>query len=332
MQFPCIIAEIAQGYEGKPEYCELYVEAAAKAGATAVKFQIVYADDTALPGYQHYDFFKTLEMDVAVWKRVSELARKSGLLLFCDVSGYAALDVAREAGVDGIKIHSSNFFNRDLMRHAAQSCKTLLVSLGGIEEEEVAHLAKSIEEWHSEINVVLLSGFQAEPTPIANAAIARIPLLHQRFPQFQIGFMDHVDGESSDTVGVSAMAMAMGASVIEKHLTLNRFLEIEDFVSALEPREFYEYVAALRRLASAMEIDSLELTDEERAYRDRSVKKVIAKTALSSGHVITATDVDLKRSAQIRAGDGYHNPAFVIGRRLRSAVAAGEGILASTLE
>lgn len=332
MQLPCIIAEVAQGYEGKPEYCELYVEAAAKAGATAIKFQIVYADEVALPGYQHYEFFKTLEMDVAVWKRISELAHQSGLLLFCDVSGYAALNVAREAGVDGIKIHSSNFFNRDLIRDASQCCKTLLVSLGGIEDDEIVELAKSIEDWGSDADVILLSGFQAEPTPIANAAIARIPLLKQQFPKYQIGFMDHVDGESSDTIGVSAMAMALGASVIEKHLTLSRFLEIEDYMSALEPREFSEYVVALRRLASAMEIESLDLTDEERAYRDRSVKKVIAKTALSAGHVVTKADVELKRSAQIGVGDGYHNPAFVVGRRLLSSVAASEGILSSTLE
>ena len=73
-----IIAEVAQGYEGKADYSELYVAAAAKAGATAVKFQIVYADDLAEPGYQYYDLYKRLEMEPAVWRTVKELCRESG--------------------------------------------------------------------------------------------------------------------------------------------------------------------------------------------------------------------------------------------------------------
>ena len=116
-----IIAEAAQGYEGKVEYCDLYVKAAAKAGATAVKFQIVYADDTAEPGYQHYEFFKTLEMGVPIWQRIRALAADLDILFFADVSGERAMEVARAITPDGIKIHSSNFFNRPLIKQAFET-------------------------------------------------------------------------------------------------------------------------------------------------------------------------------------------------------------------
>ena len=127
-----IIAEIAQGYEGRPDYCDFYVRAAAKAGADAVKFQIVYADDVAEPGYQYYDWFKKLEMDISVWKAAKARATEKGILLFTDVSGDRALRVAEAIRPDGIKIHSSNFFNRAVIRKAFDIAGHVFVSLGGV--------------------------------------------------------------------------------------------------------------------------------------------------------------------------------------------------------
>ena len=109
---PKIIAEVAQGYEGKPDYCDFYIRAAARARADAVKFQIVYADDVSEPGYQYYDWYKQLEMPNAAWRAARTLAAELKILFFVDVSGERALDMARTLEPDGIKFHSSNFFNR----------------------------------------------------------------------------------------------------------------------------------------------------------------------------------------------------------------------------
>ncbi len=79
------------------------------------------------------------------------------------------------------------------------------------------------------------------------------------------------------------MAMALGVDWIEKHLTISRFLEVEDYVSALEADEFADYVATIRRLEGAFGPADMALNDGEKKYRDKAVKKLIAARALQKG-------------------------------------------------
>ena len=79
------IAEIAQGFEGNFEQSKLLIKAAAKAGADAVKFQLVYADELSTADYQHYQLFKELEMEEAQWKSLKDYASSQGIQLIVDV-------------------------------------------------------------------------------------------------------------------------------------------------------------------------------------------------------------------------------------------------------
>lgn len=327
-----IIAEAAQGYEGKPDYCYLYVRAAAKAGATAVKFQIVYADDLAEPGYQYYDLYKTLEMDVAVWQQARDLASELGILFFADVFGDRSMRVAETIALDGLKIHSSDFFNRALIVRAFDAAERVFVSLGGIEEDEIRAFVEQASGWGVTDRLTLLCGFQAEPTPTDKSGLNRVPLLNEWFPDIEIGFMDHAPGESDDQVHVSLVAMALGADWIEKHITLSRYLEIEDFVSALEPDEFGRYVTTLERLAEALGPADLELNDLEQDYRETSVKKLVAAKNLASGHALSIEDLAFKRLPRNAAHRAYHDPARTLGKALRDPIKAGEPILEGSLK
>jgi N,N'-diacetyllegionaminate synthase len=326
-----IIAEIAQGYEGRADYCDFYVRAAAKAGADAVKFQIVYADDVAEPGYQYYEWFKKLEMDLSVWQAAKARAVEMNILLFADVSGKRALRVAEAIKPDGIKIHSSNFFNRAVIREAFEIAGQVFVSLGGVTAEEIAGLIADVEKWHALDRLTLLYGFQSEPTPVASSSLARLPLLRSRFPHVGLGYLDHVDGNDPDRNHVSIMAMALGVDWIEKHLTISRFLEVEDYVSALEPDEFSEYVATIRRLEGAFGPADMELNDGERKYRDKAVKKLITARTLEKGRALVADDLEYKRTPRIPEYGGFHDPARVLGRKVVRDLVAGDPILPEDL-
>ncbi len=328
---PRVIAEVAQGYEGKPDYCHLYVKAAASAGADAVKFQVVYADDVAEPGYEHYDFYKLLEMDPVVWRGVKAQAEELGIRLFTDLSGERALAIAREIRPHGIKIHSSNFFNRALIRSAFEIADTVLVSLGGIEGEEIEALVHEVESWGQLGKLAMLYGFQAEPTPVENSRLRRLPALKRRFPGLEIGYMDHTPGDSDDRLHVSVMAMTLGADWIEKHLTLSRYLKVEDYVSALEPAEFEGYVAALKRLETALGSEDMGLNEEERRYRDKSVKKIVAARDLSAGTVLGPEDIRFTRTPRAGPFEGFHNPAQVLGKALLRALDDGDPITGDCL-
>ena len=323
-----IIAEIAQGYEGRADYCDFYVRAAAKAGADAVKFQIVYADDVAEPGYQYYEWFKKLEMDLSVWKAAKARAVEKNILLFTDVSGDRALRVAEAIKPDGIKIHSSNFFNRAVIRKAFDIAGHVFVSLGGVAAEEIEGLISDVKSWNGLDRLTLLYGFQSEPTPVASSNLARLPHIRARFPDIGLGYLDHVDGKDPDRLHVSVMAMALGADWIEKHLTISRFLEIEDYVSALEPDEFADYVTTIRRLEGAFGPADMALNDGEKRYRDKAVKKLIAARDLEKGRAISIDDIEFKRTPRIAEYAGFHNPAGVLGRKAARKIAAGEPILA----
>ncbi|MBI4615066.1 MAG: N-acetylneuraminate synthase family protein [Planctomycetes bacterium] len=324
-----IVAEVAQGYEGKPDYCALYVRAAARSGADAVKFQVVYADDVAEPGYRYYDSYKTLEMDLGVWREIRVLCDKERIHLFLDVSGERAMHVAREVRPDAIKFHASNFFNRRLLREGFAVAELVFVSVGGIEDSEIEELVREVESWQAPGQLALLCGFQAEPTPVESSRVSRLTALRARFPGIQVGYMDHAPGDSEDRVHVSLLAMALGADWIEKHLTLSRFLEIEDWVSALEPDEFARYVATLRRMEAAL-VDP-GLGEEERSYRDRNVKKLLAARDLAVGHPIALGDLAFRRTPRIPAFAGFHDPARIVGRSLRRSLAPGDPVLEDDL-
>jgi N,N'-diacetyllegionaminate synthase len=322
-----IIAEAAQGYlplegeVGSSDTALLLVKAASAAGADAVKFQIVYAEELAQSGNVHYDIFRRLEMERDDWARVRRYARDLGIAFVADVFGNRSLDVARTVEVDGVKLHSTTFFEHDLVDQAlALGCPAFL-SAGGIELDElrdfiVRHEVKDRGE------VTLLYGFQAEPTVTEQNNLSRIPALRE-LTGLSVGFMDHADGAGPDWVNLSVLAYGLGVRVFEKHLTLDRELELEDFVSAVAPGRFHEYVSTLRRLGAALGRPDLELTEPERDYRQKALKRVTASRDLEAGHLVSSDDILLIRPAAPR---GAFDPTSVVGRTLRRAIAIGDPI------
>jgi N,N'-diacetyllegionaminate synthase len=327
-----ILAEAAQGYEGKIDYCMAYVDAAARAKADAIKFQIVYADDICEPGHVHYEIFSSLEMPTQSWARVKQAADDKSIPFVAEIFGGQSLKVAQEIKPDWIKIHSTDFFNRRLIADAFSIAQSVFVSAGGVTGDEIEALIEDVKNLGAVDRLILLYGYQSEPTPIEKSGLAKIPMLRRRFPEIELGYLDHTEGGSDDVVHVSAMAMALGVQWIEKHLTLSRFLEVEDFVSALEPDEFARYVETMHRLSTAFGRSNLSLTDEEKTYRDKAMKKILTARALKSGDEISADDIALIRSPRIPAGTGFHDPASVIGRRLLRDFGAGEPLYPEGLE
>ena len=252
-------------------------------------------------------------------------------LFFTDVSGERALRVAEAIKPDGIKIHASNFFNRSVIRKAFDIADQIFVSLGGAMAEEVDGLIADVKSWNALDRLTLLYGFQAEPTPVAASNSRGCRCCASAFPNVGLGYLDHVDGNDPDRVHVSIMAMALGVDWIEKHLTISRFMEVEDFVSALEPDEFAGYVATIRRLQAAFGPSDMALNDAEKRYRDKSIKKLIAARDLEKGKAIVLADLEFKRTPRIPEYAGFHDPSGVLGRKLARKIAAGDPILSEDL-
>jgi sialic acid synthase SpsE len=328
-----VIAEIAQGFEGRPEQARLLIAAAASAGADAVKFQLVYADELATPDYVHFPLFTTLEMADDAWQRLANQARDANIRLQFDVFGPRSLVLATSLGADAVKLHPTDLANTALLDAvAASAAPRVILGVGGTWASEV-DVALQILAGKP---VVLLAGFQAYPTPDDTNQIARLPRLLERVRAIHanvaVGFADHSDPTTPLRYALSASAVGAGATVIEKHLTLGRGMKLEDHESALNPDEFLEFTRVIRACAAAqgtvVEADDFGMSDAERTYRSVIRRHVVAARTLSIGTVIVPTDLLLRRTSAAAPLTDLH---AAYGRTLVREVAAGRALSAADL-
>jgi N,N'-diacetyllegionaminate synthase len=310
-----IIAEAAQGFEGDPLLARLLVRAAARAGADAVKFQLVYADEIATPSYKYYDLFKKLEMPAAGWRQVAGEAKKEGVGLYFDVFGKKSLRMALALGAQGLKIHATDFYHDELIRAALNTGKSILMGLGGLGEKNLS----SLFERHPKIKtarVTMMHGFQAEPTPLRANNLLRLGTLAALCHPAGIGFMDHSDGGKEDSLELCLLALPLGVSVVEKHITLDRELQLEDYVSALPPSCFKKFVKKIRKYEKALGSSALEPGSDERMYRSKSAKIVVAARKLKKGSLLRNNDLKLLRVDKQETLPAILDPKEVFGLRV----------------
>ncbi|MBN8521984.1 MAG: N-acetylneuraminate synthase family protein [Alphaproteobacteria bacterium] len=322
MTQPYIIAEAAQGFEGNVDVSKLLVRSAAKAGASAIKFQCVYADDLAEKGYEYYDLFRSLEMPVSAWQEIRELCRTLKIDFILDIFGTDSLELARTLKPEGIKIHSTCFFDREFIRQTVDLGTYIYLSAGGIELDEIKDCLDAFDFQKKE-NFTLMYGYQAEPTPIESNNLGRIPALRRELGISSIGFMDHSDGDSVYTETLSAVALGLGVRVFEKHITLDRQLEMEDYVSALSPRAFSHYVTQMKNLSLAVGSDQLSLTEAEQKYRGRAIKRVVASADLTPGTILDLNHIKLSRASDMK---GAYKLEDILNKKLTQPLKKGQGI------
>lgn len=297
-----IIAELAQGFEGRPEQARLLMKAAASAGADAAKYQLVYADELATPDYKYYDLFRSLEMADDVWLGLSKYAAELGITLQVDIFGSRSLQLAEIIGASAVKLHGTDIANLGLLAEVANSTiPKVLLGAGGAWSDEVEQAVAAL---HTK-EVVVLLGFQGYPTPTETNQISRVKLLVERHckshPNVSIGFADHASPDSPLRYALAAVSLGAGARVIEKHLTLGQIMKLEDHESALNPDQFLEFTQTLRACAQAVGYASnasdFGMSESEQGYRKMIRRHVVASADLHVGAVITPANLVLKRTS-----------------------------------
>lgn len=328
-----IIAEAAQGYDGNPTLTNLLTIGAIESQADAVKFQLVYADELAAPDYHFYQAFKQLEMPKEVWQKNVDKIHEAGKKVYFDVFGEKSLELAKELKADGIKLSTTEFYNKDLIQKVLQAgFKNVFISVGGIPVEDIKALIQR-ESLRPGKNICFMFGFQAEPTPLENNNLARIAALKAEFPGFDFGFMDHSLGTSEDAYNLALVALGAGIRCIEKHITLDPLLKMEDSISALAPSKLGEFVGIIRKYQSALGTSSLTLTPLEEGYRKKAVKVVVAKEDLESGTILTKDKIELKRvNERFKASKTINSKDLVIGKKINKNILRNDPILEEVLE
>lgn len=297
-----IIAELGQGFEGRPEQARLLVRASAAAGADAAKFQLVYADELATPDYRYYDLFRSLEMPDAVWEELARYAQELNIALYLDVFGARSIALAEHVGARALKIHGTDIANVNLLHQIAQTAvPKILLGAGGAflpEIEQAIHLLADKE-------IVILLGFQSYPTPTDANQIARVrmlsDLLSTRNPNVTLGVADHASSGNLLRVALAATALGAGARVFEKHLTLGEVMKMEDHEAALNPDRFAEFVTVVHDCARAYGecngAADFGMSLAEQSYRKMIQRHVVASRDLTKYSRISPGDLVLKRTS-----------------------------------
>ena len=329
-----VIAEAGVNHNGDLELARRLVDCAAEAGADAVKFQTFRAEDVVTPGaatadYQRantgatsqFDMIKALELDEAGHAEVAAHCARIGIEFFSTPFSEPAVDLLVRLGVRRIKMPSGEITNKPLLQHAAATGLPLLMSSGMATLDEVKRAVEWLREarraaGHGEFGPGELSLFHctsAYPAPPEALNLTAIPAM-QRDLGVAIGYSDHSEG-----IEAALAAVALGATVIEKHITVDRTLPGPDHSASLEPGEFTQMVTGIRRVTAMRGDGAKAPTPAERDTARVARRSVAAACDIPAGAQITEAMLVCRRPA---TGIAPRDIGLVVGARAREAIAA----------
>ena len=216
---PYVIAEMASAHEGSVERAKDITRAAIEAGADSIKYQLWSRDENTTPQHCEYGVLGEIELTRDQWLDVMAYARSLGTTISVDVDDIPSLELALEGGAEALKIRTTNIAHLELLECVASCGKPILLATGAATLDEVAKAIAVLEDRAADL--VLLHGFQAFPTRPGDTHLRTLPLLKQRFAKL-MGYADHADGNSPLALLLPAAAVAAGACLIEKHITIDR--------------------------------------------------------------------------------------------------------------
>ena len=328
-----IIAEIAQGYEGNYQQAAMLIRAGKFAGADAVKMQLVYADELCTSDYKDFKLFSQLEMCDEHWQKLSNIAKDIDIEFHLDIFGEKSLLLCERINANAVKIHSTDMGNIGLLELVEKSSiKKVFLSAGGAYLNEII---KAVDVLKSK-EIILLLGFQGYPTQVNENQISRVYLLRKYFidnSSISIGFADHANPQTIQSLLIPSMAIGAGARFIEKHLTLSSVLKLEDYESALNPDQFLVFTKELKccyeAFGSTVENQDFGMTDSEINYRNWTRKHVVASRKITSDSIIYPEDLKLKRTPNKNAISDINN---IYGKKAIRDIEPDEPILATMIE
>lgn len=320
---PYIIAEMACAHNGSLKKALEITKASAKAGADAIQLQFFSRDHLMSPAHPAYNVLGQLELKVEDWKKVMGLARKLGLDIFVCVYDLPSLKAAVEFNVDGIKINSSDLSNYDMLEAVVATGLPFTLGTGASLLDEIVESTTFIRELGAWSRVIIMHGMQNFPTKISDASLYRIILLKKIF-NCVIGYQDHTNGDDILSGCIDLIALGMGASVFEKHITLNRDWHETDYEAALEPRDFELYVKCIRNGAKALGcMYPLPLNEAELNYRKFQKKQIVAAEDLPENTIITKENIAFLRTGNIN-GISPSMSDTIIGKKILRSLKKGE--------
>ncbi len=320
-----IIAEGCTNHDGNEEKAEALMQAAKAAGADSIKFQAIYPEGLYVGEILTAEGWKPnpvieqrrkSQLSDDAYKRLAIFSRSIGIPMAASVFDKRGLDLLECVNAPYIKLASCDLNNLPFIAQAAAYKKTLIISSGMAELNEIEQALETIEQ-HGSPEVVLLHCVSMYPTPLEYANLSIIPLLKKKFG-VEVGFSDHT---LSSTAAVAALAL--GATWFEKHFTLNTIDKGFDHAHSTPPADFAEYVNILRGVEKACLLQENKVTEAERELSRRARRGLYAKRDLRLGEIIREEDVLIVRpETRLKPADLFS----VVGNKVQKTLRKFEPI------
>ena len=323
-----IIAELSANHGGDIEIAKKTIKAAKRAGADAIKLQTYTADTITLDvktdlfkisqgtvwdGQYLYDLYKNASLPWEWHKPLFDLAKEEGLICFSSPFDNTAVDYLEKLNTPIYKVASFEITDIPLIKYMASKQKPMIISTGIATVEDIELAIKTCRDAGNE-DITILKCTSAYPANPQDANLLTIPDIVERFG-VKSGLSDH-------TLGIEApmIAVALGATVIEKHFILDKSIASADAHFSLDEQEFKQMVDAVRLTETMLGKVDYEMTNKKEKSREFSRSLFVTKD-VKRGTIITDNNV-----RSVRPGFGIHPKYFEIvkGKKFTRDVKFGE--------
>ena len=303
-----IIAEAGVNHNGSVDLAKQLIDVASDSGANAVKFQTFKAENLVVKNSQkaeyqkqttnasesQFNMIKRLELDVETHKELIAYCQEKNIIFLSTPFDHDSINLLNDLNLQIFKIPSGEITNLPYLRHIGKLNKEVILSTGMSNLQEVEDaLTVLISAGTQKNNITVLHANTMYPTPMGDVNLNAM-LTIQKELGVAVGYSDHTLG-----VEVDIAAVAMGASIIEKHFTLDKTMNGPDHKASLEPEELKSMVASIRNIEKAMGNSEKKPSPSESINIEVVRKSIVASQDIKKGEVLTERYIAVKRP-----GDG----------------------------
>lgn len=325
-----IIAEAGVNHNGQIDLAKKMIDEATRAGADAVKFQTFKADllvskEAPKAEYQidatgtfetQLMMLKKLELTETEFRELAKYAEKADIDILSTPFDIESINFLKEINMPYWKIPSGEITNKPYLMRIAATKKPVIISTGMSTMEEIEEALDIFQEYDPNMITVLHCNTQY-PTPFEDVNLKAMETIRSRFG-VKVGYSDHTLG-----IEIPIAAVAMGASVIEKHFTLDRKMDGPDHKASLQPEELADMIKAIRNVELALGSGEKKPTTSELKNIRIARKSILAKCDIHKGDIFTEENIIAKRP-----GDGISPMRWheVLGKKAKKDFLADEKI------
>jgi N,N'-diacetyllegionaminate synthase len=302
-----IIAEAGVNHNGSIDLAKKLIDVASNVGADAVKFQTFKAENLATKNAQkapyqkettnieqsQFDMLKKLEFNIEIHKDLISYCGNKKIIFLSSPFDHESIDLLNDLGLEIFKIPSGEITNLPYLRHIGKLNKKIILSTGMSNMDEVKNALDVLcKSGTKKKNISVLHANTDYPTPMEDVNLRAMITIGKEL-DVNFGYSDHTLG-----IEVDIAAVAMGASCIEKHFTLDRNMEGPDHKASLEPEQLREMVKAIRNIELALGNGIKKISKSEMKNIKIVRKSIVAKNKIKKGEILGEKNITVKRPGE----------------------------------